>query len=585
MFVSKFNPTGTALVYSTFLGSTGNTEGWGIAVDPGGNAYVVGDTDTRRLPRHRRRLPDHLRRQLHRSTGITRPCAQRLRRSRPRRQRRRAHQAEPHRHRAGVFHLPQRQQLQQRRAVAVDAAGEAYVAGLTNSQCNLGVYSHRHGYQPFDCYPTTAGAAQAGVNVSTGGGTRNFTFFSKLDAAGANLLYSTLLGPNNFQQQSTTAPLAIAIDPAGLAYVSGYSSNNLFTTAGSYQPTVAALPTISTALSPNSIPPPRRLIYSTYVSGPKGSMPYVAADAAGNAYLAGNTTDCSLPHHRRAPTRRRHASRQAPPRTATPGFVTKLEPHRHRTALVHLHRRRPSQWRADRHLDAIALGSDGSVYVAGKASGSRLPHREPRAPQSQTYQYKCQSRLNPTGTALLFSTTLSGTAASADNATGIAVDSSREHLRRAAYTNSYTLPVTAGVFQSTNTMATPARNVTGFVAKIAPTVTTTTTLTLPSGTVTAGQPATSPPRSQAPPGQRPYRQGPSLSSAAPRRWAQERWMQPAPPPTPRRRSTRPPIRSRQAIRGALLSRPASRRRKRWSSALRLLPSPSPHRRPLHLAPL
>jgi hypothetical protein len=485
LVVSKFNATGTALVYSTFIGSTEYTEGFGIAVDPGGNAYVVGDTTYGTYP-------------------VTPGAFQTIC--------------------GGNYTVPQGSSAPVRtngcvgygqgdtggvltklnptgsalvystylsgnnynsvRAVAVDAAGEAYVAGLTNSQCNLGVYSLT-GYQPFDCYPTTSGAAQTGANVSTGGGIRNFTFFSKLDAAGANMLYSTLLGPNNFQQQSTTAPLAIAVDPAGLAYVSGYSSNNLFTTAGSYQPT-SSTANNQFGFVAKFDPTAQRIIYSTYVSGPKGSMPYVAADAAGNAYLAGNTTDCSYPTT--AGVYQTQARFPAGTNTnCGSGFVSKLDP----TGTTLLW----STFVGDdpvngepTSLDAIALGSDGSIYVAGNASGAGYPSVNAVAPQAQYYQYNVVSRLNPAGTALLFSTTLSGTASSADNASGIAVDPAG-NIYVAGITNSFTLPVTAGAFQPTNTKTNGA-NYTGFVAKIAPTVTTTTTLTLPTGTITAGQPAT-----------------------------------------------------------------------------------------------
>src|SRR4029077_2428012 len=41
-FVTKLNPTGTALVYSTYLGGTSDTDADAIAVDAAGNAYVVG---------------------------------------------------------------------------------------------------------------------------------------------------------------------------------------------------------------------------------------------------------------------------------------------------------------------------------------------------------------------------------------------------------------------------------------------------------------------------------------------------------------------------------------------------------------
>ena len=41
-FVSNFDPTGASLVFSTYLGIIHDDEGWGIAVDAAGSAYVTG---------------------------------------------------------------------------------------------------------------------------------------------------------------------------------------------------------------------------------------------------------------------------------------------------------------------------------------------------------------------------------------------------------------------------------------------------------------------------------------------------------------------------------------------------------------
>src|SRR5207247_6974531 len=49
-FVTKLNPLGTSLVYSTFLGGSGFDESDGIAVDAAGNAYVVGGTQSTNFP-------------------------------------------------------------------------------------------------------------------------------------------------------------------------------------------------------------------------------------------------------------------------------------------------------------------------------------------------------------------------------------------------------------------------------------------------------------------------------------------------------------------------------------------------------
>ena len=49
-FVAKLNAAGSALVYSTYLGGSGDDSGHGIAVDSSGNAYVTGYTDSTDFP-------------------------------------------------------------------------------------------------------------------------------------------------------------------------------------------------------------------------------------------------------------------------------------------------------------------------------------------------------------------------------------------------------------------------------------------------------------------------------------------------------------------------------------------------------
>jgi hypothetical protein len=53
VFVTKLNATGTALVYSTYIGGSGDDVGYAIAVDGSGNAYVTGYTSPPTTMLHR----------------------------------------------------------------------------------------------------------------------------------------------------------------------------------------------------------------------------------------------------------------------------------------------------------------------------------------------------------------------------------------------------------------------------------------------------------------------------------------------------------------------------------------------------
>src|SRR5262249_49576029 len=49
-FVTELNPTGTALVFSSYLGGSGNDSGSSLATDSAGNAYVIGNTNSTDFP-------------------------------------------------------------------------------------------------------------------------------------------------------------------------------------------------------------------------------------------------------------------------------------------------------------------------------------------------------------------------------------------------------------------------------------------------------------------------------------------------------------------------------------------------------
>ncbi len=188
-FVTKINATGSAFVYSTFLGGSEEDTGLGIAADSSGNAYVTGITTSSDFP--------------------TMNPLQAANRGNP----------------GNVFvtklnaagsALVYSTYLggsgsDQANAIAVDAAGRAYVAGRTTSAD----------------FPTV-NAVQA---TKLGGAGNTEAFVANLDAAGSALLYATYLGGTGGDYA-----FGIAVDSAGSAYVTGYTASIDFPTASPFQP-------------------------------------------------------------------------------------------------------------------------------------------------------------------------------------------------------------------------------------------------------------------------------------------------------------------------------------------------------------
>ena len=143
-------------------------------------------------------------------------------------------------------------------SIAVDAAGNAYVTGYTNS---------------YD-FSTTAGAFQTTYD----GGLYGDAFVTKLNAAGSGLLYSTFLGGSGGDDGH-----GIAVDAAGNAYVTGNTNSSDFpTTAGAFQTTCSGnTDGFLTKLNASG----SGLVYSTYLRGGAGQG--IGVDAAGNAYVTG----------------------------------------------------------------------------------------------------------------------------------------------------------------------------------------------------------------------------------------------------------------------------------------------------------
>ena len=191
-FVTKLNAAGAALVYSTYLGGSGDDEGNAIAVDAAGNAYVTGLTDSTDLPTTAGAF------QTIYGGGISDAFVTKL---------------DP----AGCALVYSTylggSGTDAGHGIAVDTDGNAFVTGNTNSSN----------------FTTTMTAFQ----TTYGGGGCCDAFVTKLDAAGSALVYSTYLGGSG-----NDAGSAIALDafPNSNAYVTGFTDSGDFpTTAGAFQ--------------------------------------------------------------------------------------------------------------------------------------------------------------------------------------------------------------------------------------------------------------------------------------------------------------------------------------------------------------
>jgi hypothetical protein len=132
-------------------------------------------------------------------------------------------------------------------ALAVDAAGNVFIAGVT-----LG------------SFPTTAGAAMPASTTAK-------VFAAKLSADGSRFLYSTYL------PDTAATASAIAIDAQGAAYIAG-------TTTASHAYVVKLSPNGSTIL-----------YYGTLAGSKSEAARALLVDTAGNAVVAGNTSSPDFP--------------------------------------------------------------------------------------------------------------------------------------------------------------------------------------------------------------------------------------------------------------------------------------------------
>jgi hypothetical protein len=265
-----------------------------------------------------------------------------------------------------------------------------------------------------------------------------------------SVAFSTYLGGAQADEGQS-----IAIDGSGNAYVTGQTASADFPVKpnpGAYQTTLKGVMNVFVT----QITPSGTLGYSTYVGGTKSdSGNGIAIDGSGNAFVTGSTTSVNFPVMPNP-----GAYQTTLKGTTSNAFVFELNSNG--TALMY------STYLGGTGTDvalgiALAAGGSGDVYVVGKTSSTDFPTMTPlqASPLAGSTNAGFVTKLNSTGTALVYSTYLGGSSIG-DSASAVAVDSN-DNAYVTGQTSNALFPTMGSGIQSTYGGATDA-----FVTAIKP---------------------------------------------------------------------------------------------------------------------
>ncbi|MDX6696447.1 MAG: hypothetical protein QOF02_4050 [Blastocatellia bacterium] len=235
----------------------------------------------------------------------------------------------------------------------------------------------------------------AGTNIGNDG------FVAKFNPSGSQLEYLRLLGGSESDDAR-----GIAIDSTGSAYVTGPTASTNFPLANAFQPAPGGFTdAYLTKLSPAG----DAFVYSTYLGGSDNdSARAIAVGSDGSAYITGSTQSANFPlANALQPT-------YGSPSFGSDAFIAKFAANGQSLSY--------STYLGGDATDqgfAIAIGADGSAYVAGITSSSIFPLVNPLSGWAGGND-AFVAKLNPAGSALLFSTYLGGF--SSDQGNAVAVD-------------------------------------------------------------------------------------------------------------------------------------------------------------------
>ncbi|MGA7219434.1 MAG: SBBP repeat-containing protein [Candidatus Sulfotelmatobacter sp.] len=416
-FVSKIDPTGSFLVYSTYLGGSGIEYGNGIALDASGDAYIVGQTFSTNFPT---------------TKGAFQPkcgsgnCS------------------------GGEAFITELNSAgsaliystylggtgaTQGNGIALDASNNAYLTGYTQSAK----------------FPVTPGAFQTTCKCS-----QPVAFATELNASGTALVYSTYLGGTGGD-----VGYAVALDTSDNAYVTGYThSVNFPVTSGAFQTKLSAN---SAAFVSKVNPTGSALVYSTYLGGSttvttpcETCATDLAVDSSGNAYICGLTAESNFP--------------------VTPGAyqtVFMSNSNGHDAFLTKLNASGTAEvfstylgGSGDDGATGIAVDASGNTWLRGNTKSTNFPVTPGAFQMVNAGDFDAWvGEIDPTGSLLLYSTYLGGSGTEYGGATrSLAIsDQLPPSVYVTGWTDSTNFPVSAGSLQSQNAGLND-----GFVTKFAP---------------------------------------------------------------------------------------------------------------------
>ena len=349
------------LVYSTFLGGSGDDFSNGIAVDSSGDAYVVGLTDSPDFPA---------------SIGSYNPTQFRMFLTK----------LDP----TGssllfADYFGGTSGGDEAYAMALDSSGNAFVTGGATSS----------DFPVVNAFQNTLSGSQD-------------AFLVKLSADGSSILYSTYLGGSNSQFANS-----VSVDPAGEAVIAGVTQSTDFPLFNAYQSSISAdqfgdwgVYGFLTKFAANGTP----LVYSTYLAGntlnsgsctgcfPDSEIMGVVTDASGDAYVTGNTTTTNFPVTSSALTTTFPGYS-----LSSSGFVSEFDTSGvivYSTYLGGL---------SSTFLNAIAVDTTGSAYVTGfDIANDSFPIVTTSIcdPSVAACNGAIIAKLDPTGSSLVYSTFL-----------------------------------------------------------------------------------------------------------------------------------------------------------------------------------